>query len=65
MVMVMTLHSPLIVEIGSSQEIFEAETRGIMRRCGMGYVQSVNDSGDITKDCQENVDQKVGTTASL
>jgi hypothetical protein len=53
------------VEIGSSQEIFEAETRGIMRRCGMGYVQSVNDSGDITKDCQENVDQKVGTTASL
>lgn len=28
-------------------------------------VQSVDDSGDVTQDCEQDVDQEVGTAASL
>ena len=31
----------------------------------VGYVQSVNDSRNITKNCQQDVDQKVGTATTL
>jgi hypothetical protein len=29
------------------------------------YIQSVDNSGNITKNRQENVDQQIGTTAAL
>jgi hypothetical protein len=29
------------------------------------YIQSVDYSRNITKNCQENVDQQIGTTAAL
>jgi hypothetical protein len=30
-----------------------------------GYVQSVNDSGNVTKNCQEDVDEEVSTATTL
>jgi hypothetical protein len=31
----------------------------------MEYLQSIDDSGNITKDCQQDTDQKISTTSSL
>jgi hypothetical protein len=31
----------------------------------LGYLQSMDDSGDVTKDGQQNVDEQVGTTTTL
>lgn len=30
-----------------------------------GYIQSMNNSWDVTEDGQEDVDEKVGTTSTL
>jgi hypothetical protein len=60
---IMTLHSPLMWRL-------QALTRDLKLKpeasCDdVGYVQSVNDSRNITKNCQQDVDQKVGTATTL
>lgn len=40
-------------------------TNTAMREGGDRYVQSVDDSGNVTKDCQQDTDQEISSTSAL
>jgi hypothetical protein len=60
---IMTLHSHLMWRLQALRRDLKPKPEASCDE--VGYVQSVNDSRNITKNGQQDVDQKVGTATTL